>query len=70
MLKSFKLKNQPEWLNRIISLIVLIFVFSLLAIIATGSWNKLGITIILFLTLLFVIYGIYFFSDVVFSKKS
>lgn len=72
MVKSsniLELKNQPGWLVRTVSLIVLIFVFSLLAIIATGAWDKFGIAIILFIALLFLIYGVYFFSDAVFSKK-
>lgn len=61
----FELKNKPHWFVRIVILIVLVFVFSLLAIIATGLWGKLGIAMILFFVALIITYGIYFFSSII-----
>lgn len=61
------LKKRPEWLRRVSSLIVLAFVLALLIIIGIGSWNLLGIVIIIFIVLLIILYGAYFIAEAIFS---
>ena len=61
----FELKNQPSWLVRIVTIIVLIFVFSLLSAAASGLWNWLGLIIMVFIVILILLYGAYFFAETI-----
>ena len=61
----FELKNQPNWLVRVVTITVLIFVFSLLSAVASGLWNWLGIIIIFFIIALMLLYGAYFFAETI-----
>ena len=60
-----ELKNQPNWLVRIVTLFVLLFVFSLLSAVASGLWNWLIITTVVFIIALMLLYGAYFFAETI-----
>ena len=64
----FDFKKYPVWLNRIATIIALMFVLTFFLMAGFGLWSKLLMFIAFFIIIIILIYASYYLSRIIFSK--
>ncbi len=64
----FDFKKYPVWLNRIATIISLMFVLTFFLMAGFGLWNKLLMFIAVFIIIIILAYASYYLSNIIFLK--
>ena len=64
----FDFKNQPIWLNRLLTVISLILVLTFFLLAGFGLWHNLMILIAVFTIIIILAYAAHYLSNIIFSK--